>query len=264
MSILKKIPNLPKFFDGSPFIVKTLDKIRYQIDKNDSDGELSEFYWFAREYPRIYRYHLDHAQHRLKEIHNKYIHNAKELDKILRKASENSFQIAISNKTIHQVYWDFECYLNSINCALDILARIISPAFNEQTPVSLNKICNKKNLEGPVEILRRAKSRWINRLKDYRDCFIHYTPVDNRVYLNLNKYSDGWEIHAKLPINPNIRNIEGFKFSRRVELLKYSFTVYKHMVALDRAIAKSINKLYLSEEYPKRTKDLFFIGQRTR
>lgn len=264
MSILTKIPKLPKLFEGSPLVVKKLDKIRYQIDKNDNEGELFEFYWFAREYPRIYRYHFDHAQYRLEEIHNRYVHTAKELDNMLRKASENSFQFAISNKTTHQVYWDFESYLNSINCALDILARIIGPSFSAQTPISFNKICNKNNLDGPVEILRKAKTRWVNRLKDYRDCFVHYTPVNNRVYLSLNKYSDGWEIHAKIPTNPNIRNIEGFRFSRRVELLKYSLTVFRHMVALDRAVGKSIYKLYLAGEYPKRTNNLFFVGQRTR
>ena len=69
-SHLIQIPKLPKFPHNSPEIVFVLDKIRYKLD---ADETLGEFCWFAREYPRINRYHLDHAKLRLCKIHDNYL-----------------------------------------------------------------------------------------------------------------------------------------------------------------------------------------------
>ena len=241
-------------------MVKTLDKIRFEIDESDENEELSEFYWFAREYPRFYRYHLDHAEFRLKSIHEKYLVTQEE---IIR-SSNSSFVMRVSNPIIHQIYWDFEAYLMALSAALDLMARIVGVSFSDQTPVSFNKLCSKKQLEGPVDTLRKAKGRWVNRFKDYRDCFVHYTPADNRVYADVAPHEDGSILRCKLPTNPNIRTVGGFKYSKKVEVLTYGSTLYRHFSALDKAIAKDIMKLYKNNEFPKRTKNLFFIGQRTR
>jgi hypothetical protein len=61
------LPQLPNF-SKSPNLVKVLDSVRFALDSE----EYGEFYWFAREYPRIYRYHLDHAEYRLKTIYSVY------------------------------------------------------------------------------------------------------------------------------------------------------------------------------------------------
>ena len=223
-----------------------------------------EFYWFAREYPRFYRYHLGHAEHRLKEIHKKY--NLIKTNEMLHinDFDENCFEVSVSNPMTHQIYWDFEAYLMALNAALDLMARVVGVTYPDQTPVSFNKLCAKKSLNGPVEILRRAKKRWVDRFKDYRDCFVHYTPADNRVYADVIRIDNGFLLRCKLPTNPNIRTVEGFKYSRKVEILKYASTLYRHISALDKAVAKEIMKLYKAGEFPKRTKNLFFIGQRTR
>jgi hypothetical protein len=244
--------------------VKTLDKIRFEIDKKDKEGELFEFYWFAREYPRFYRYHLDHAQYRLKSIHEKYSVVRGGILKSSKANGYSSLGMSISNPITHQIYWDFEAYLMALSAALDLMARVVGVSFSDQTPVSFNKLCSKKQLAGPVDTLRIAKERWINRFKDYRDCFVHYTPADNRVYSDVIPQGDGGILRCKLPTNPNIRTVEGFKYSKKVEVLTYGATVYRHFSALDKAIAKDIMRLYKDNEFPKRTKNLFFIGQRAR
>lgn len=257
------MPNLPDFPNFSPALVRTLDKIRYEIDEIDDEGELFEFYWFAREYPRFYRHHLSHAEHRLTSIHEKYI---KIKDKIVNYSKDNEEHafIGVSNPIVNQIYWDFESYLMALSAALDLMARIIGVAYNEQTPVSFNKICSKKNLTGPVDILRKSKDRWVNRFKDYRDCFAHYTPVDSLLHATVVPFKEDSTLICKLPINPNIRTVEGFRYSRSVEVLKYASTLYRHFSALDKAIAKEIMKLYNDGNFPRRTKNLFYIGQRTR
>lgn len=69
------IPKIPKFSIYSPPLVKVMDKIRGDFDGDDE----FEFYWFAREYPRFYRHHIQHAEYRLRNIYDKYTFIRKEL-----------------------------------------------------------------------------------------------------------------------------------------------------------------------------------------
>lgn len=256
-----EIPSLPKFRSVSPDLVKVLDKIRYEIDKTDKTGELFEFYWFTREYPRFYRYHFDHLEHRLKSIHKNYRLVADDMEELLDK-SPGLF--SIYNVNVLRIYWDFEAFLMAMNSALELLARIIGTAFENQTPISFNKLCKKSSFHGPVDILRKAKRRWVDKLKDYRDCFVHYTPVDYLVHTNLIEDSGRMHLRCKIPVNPNIRTSEGFRYSKRTELLKYSITLYRHLMSLDRSVAKEIKSMYRAGQYPKKINNLFFIGQRMR
>lgn len=171
------------------------------------------------------------------------------------------FEMVYSDKSISAMYWDFESFLSAINISLDILARIVGTAYVDQTPVSFNKLC-KKDLDGMVNDLVNARKVWVSRLKDYRDCFTHYTCVDTLLGITARLYSDGWEIEAKLPTNPNSRDMLLFKYSRRVELLRYAISSYKHMAALDKVVARRISRLYEMGEFPKRTTNLFFLGKR--
>jgi hypothetical protein len=165
---------------------------------------------------------------------------------------------------VARVYWDFESFLSEVSIALDLLARVIGPAFREQSPPSFNRLCEWQGSHPLLDLFRRAQQRWVNRLKDYRDCFTHYTPVDTMLMVVLRRYPDRWEVRAKLPTNPNVREILGFRFSRRVELLRYAIRVYRDMVAFDRAVARAISSLYRQKKYPIRKDDLFFVGRRER
>jgi hypothetical protein len=80
----------------------------------------------------------------------------------------------------------------------------------------------------------------------------------------LRKYQSGWELRAKLPVNPNVREILGFRYSRRVELMHYAVTIRKHMSGFDRAVAKTIWSLYRNRAFPLRKDHLFFVGRRIR
>lgn len=259
--MLISIPELPKnsVYDQL-IVVAVLDEIRFKLDEDGYD----EFSWFAREYPRCYRHHIDHATYRLKTIHQTYLKAFEYFKKEHSKKSDNCFGLSYGNIETQALYWNFETYLSAICSALDILARIVGTAYDEQVPVSFNKLCSKRNLNGIVELLRKAKDRWVNRVKDYRDCFVHYTPVDTTLSISAFEYSDGWQIRAKIPSNPNIRDILGFKSGRRHDLLRYSCTVYRHMAALDRSVGNAILKLFKANQYPKRINNLFFVGKRDR
>ena len=257
------IPKLPQFDRNSPQVVLTLDEIRHEIDKKGE--EFFEFYWFAREYPRFYRYHIDNIEYRLQTIHKLYEHHKTEF---LKKGINNEygqiFEMATSTIMSSRIYWDFEALLGATNSALDILARISGVAYSEQTPVSLNKLSKKKELIGIVDLFRQAQSDWINKMKDYRDCFVHYTPVANSVYVIVFKLKRNWKMWCKIPVNPNIRVADGFVFSRRIDLLQYAISIHQNLIKLDKQVAEKIQELYNSGQFPKRINNLFYIGHRER
>jgi hypothetical protein len=255
------IPRLPKFESSSPAIVLVCDKIRFALE-NDI---YSEFGWFIREYPRAYRYHLDCSEFRLKNIHHKYVKAYTYLTQEIRKVEHaNTFGLSVLSETEANfaIYWDFDSFLSAINCALDILARIVGLAYKKDISPSFSKLCKKAPDEGLALVLKRANKVWVSRMKDYRDCFVHYCPVDTLLMMSANLYSNGWEIRCKLPTNPSVREMVGFRYSRRVELLKYAISTYRQMRRLDKAVAREIQRLCEIGEFPKRTTNLFFIGSR--
>ena len=99
-------------------------------------------------------------------------------------------------------------------------------------------------------------------MKDYRDCFTHYTSVDTILSIHVREYADVWEVRAKLPANPESREILRFRYNRRIELLRYAINVYKNLIAFDRAVAREVLSLYKSGEYPKKYSNLFQLGRR--
>src|SRR5690606_20958182 len=101
-------------------------------------------------------------------------------------------------------------------------------------------LCGKSHLRGCADILRAAKAKRVQRMKDYRDCFMHYTPVDTVLTVGLHLRSNGWEMRCRIPTNPNSREILSFRYRRRVELLRYSISVWRHLSLLDRRIAGEI------------------------
>jgi hypothetical protein len=232
-----------------------MDLIRRELRDLD---DYSEFCWFAREYPRCYRHHLECAEHRLCTIHDLYQEVHAELaPQVARHPS--MWGTHVSDDRSKRIYWDFESYLCEVNNSLDLLARVSGLAYRNQTPPNFNRFC--KLPHSPlVSVCAAAQSRWVARLKAYRDCFTHFTPVDTILSVGLDQYGDGFHMRAKLPTNPAVRDIIGFQYSRRVELLAYASTVWRQMTALDRAVARQVLRLYREGSYPVRTTRLFFVG----
>jgi hypothetical protein len=258
--IIKPLPQLPDLTRRQPAVVAALDHVRSALD----DDEHAEFYWFAREYPRNYRYHLDHAAHRLRSIYRNYQRCRAEFSTQLKDSSANTFEMSSARHHTYEIYWDFEAYLNTLGAALDTLARITGLFYKQETPVSFNRLCAKKDLDGAVRILQSAQRRWVNRLKDYRDCLVHYTPIDNMAMITCFRNAHGWEVWGRLPVNPNIREAGGFRYSRQVELLRYSLVTLRHVWALDRRMGREIRRAFRSGRFPMRHSNLFFVGTRHR
>jgi hypothetical protein len=242
--------------------VRVLDRIRFELcARYRSSEDFAEFTWFAREYPRCYRYHFECAEYRLRGIYSLFCEIHKTLAPQVTKGPA-LFGASISDLRVQRIYWDFESYLSEVNIAIDMLARVAGTAYAQPMSPNFNKFCKQEGDGGLLGIMKRAQVRWVKRMKDYRDCFTHYTPVDTLLFISLIQYSDGFQIRGRLPINPNVREIQGFRFARQVELLRYAFSVWRHMTALDRAVAGEIARAFVKGDFPKRTSNLFFLGRR--
>jgi len=260
--LVHPMPQLPPMSPHFPEVVRVLDRIRFGLERGDTDENdprVGEFTWWAREYPRCYRYHLTCAEFRLRTIHALMSEIHTELaDRVV--ASPSVFEVGVGDERVSRVYWDFESYLSEVNNALDLLARIAGLIYRRQTPPNFNRFCKIREDSAMLRIMQGAQSRWVVKLKSYRDCFTHFTPVDTMLSIRLVQYRDGFHIRAKLPANPDVREILGFRYMRRVELLRYASTVWRHMAALDRAVARQIALDYADGVYPKRTTGLFFVS----
>lgn len=245
----------------SPCLVQVLDEIRF---KNFDKDEWSEFLWFIREYPRVFRYHFSNVQHRLSCIHARYERFHAYFSRKLSTESGEAFQFSLSDTAVHEIYWDFEALLNAVCSGLDVLARVLSTAYKDHTPPSFNKLAAKSDLGGYVHVFNAAKNSWVKQLKDYRDCFVHYTSVDTFLSCSCSRYSNGWQVRCKLPTNPNVRDIIGFRWSRRCEVLQKAISMYRKFEAFDRSIAGQIKQDYAAGLYPVRIEHLFMVGQRSR
>lgn len=260
--LVHPVPPLPPMSSGSPELVRTLDRIRFELEaaQSDDDGPgYAEFTWFAREYPRCYRHHLECAEYRLRTIHALFGEMQADLAGTVAE-NPSLFGTATGDMRVQRIYWDFESYLCEINNALDLLARIAGLVYRRQTPPNFNRLCKWDEPSAMLTILKQAQGRWVLKSKSYRDCFTHFTPVDTMLIVGSVQYKDGFHIRAKLPTNPSVREILGFRYSRRVELFSYASTVWRHMNALDRAIADRIAIDYRAGVYPARTTGLFYVS----
>ena len=260
MNILP-LPELPPMPCESPQIVRVLDDVRYRLFDQEEDSW--EFYWFAREYGRIFRHHVDHVEHRLRAIHDAYAELHQELGARLLHL-ESPGETILSCRSVRELYWDFEAFLSAASSSLDAAARVVGPAYETETPLSFNKF-RRKAPAGPLRgVFERAAERWVLRLKDYRDCFVHFTPADTLMFIGIREYSDGWELLAPIPRNPNAREILLFRRGRRYDVLKYATTTWRHLRAFDRAIAHQVWSMFQSGRFPVRTEHLFAKGGRIR
>lgn len=115
---------------ASPYVVRVLDRIRFEVMDDHPDGEIHEFAWFAREYPRAYRHHMECAEFRINTIAKLYAELHRELAAKLD-ADDSLLELAQSDIRVKRIYWDFESLLCEIGIALDLLARIVGVAYKK-------------------------------------------------------------------------------------------------------------------------------------
>lgn len=258
-TLVLPLPPPPQVFQHSPEIVRILDKIRFKIDYKD---EMTEFSWFAREYSRAYRHHIFHAEFRLTTVYTHYKKAHKNLLDTHESFSNNLITTG-SNKNVSRLYWDFESFLQALCSSLDLLARISGTAYKITTPITFTRFCKTAPEHSITNLFREADNRWARRMKSYRDCFVHYTPADTLLLLQIHRWKNGWGLYSAIPSNPQAKDIMRFRHNRQSELLRYMLTTWRHVRAFDKKLAEAIWKEFRHGKYPLRFTNLFTVGSNT-
>jgi hypothetical protein len=141
------LPPRPIFGLGSSAVVVACDRIRSELDGREG---CEEFYWFMREYPRCYRFHMSGADFRLRSVYHLMRELRSELSRDMSSRGEGAFELAISNIRVSQIYWDFESFLSEISIALDLLARVVGPV-----PRAISAV-----VQSAMQALGGASSSW--------------------------------------------------------------------------------------------------------
>jgi hypothetical protein len=245
-------------------LVRVLERIRFELTKSHPGEEMDEVARFVREYPRAYRYHLACADFRLETISHLYLELHHELAAKVT-GDLGLFEVSLNDRRVQRIYWDFESFLTETSIALDLLVRIAGICYKDEMPPSFNRFCRRSEPgDSLLALFHSSQIKWVNRLKDYRDCFTHYTPVDTMLSICMVRRKNGWETRCKIPSNPNEREIQRFRFPLRDGLLRFAFSVRRNMQKLDNDVALHIGRGYEEGRYPKRTRGLFFVGRRER
>jgi len=140
--MLEPLPKLPSFPRQSPHILTAMT-YAYQTPwwiETDCD----EFYWFSREYGRILRHHFNNIDYRLANIYKLYEDAHKRLSKAIEQDTPDQFGQAFTDMSCNITHWEFESLLNAAGASLDIIARLVGPAYQENSPPSFSKLCKKK------------------------------------------------------------------------------------------------------------------------
>lgn len=254
-----------------PKIDTILNPIRFALEKDENYYEVS---WFLREYPRIFRHHFMHFEYRLQRIILLYKQIANELlEEINEKSNEsipisninlsNIIDISISNEKTNILYWEFESLLSSANISIDVMTRIISPSIKNQLPPTFNKACkfNRENNE-ILEYFKTIKNEWVDTLKSYRDCFTHYAIPDTLLSVTAINKDSKFFIYAKIPTNPDVRDITCFKFDDEIDVLSYSLQLHQKLISFDKTVSELIQNLYQQNKFIIRTSNLFSVGKK--
>ena len=217
----------------------------------------------------MYRHHLDHAEYRLGSIQRVFQEHYANAEGLIRGEFENDAEgtsetreYALRDPTVSPVYWDFESFLQATSSALDVAARLAGVAYKQNTPANFNRFCKKAPDDDIRDAFLRARHLWVRRMKEYRDCFTHFTPAETFLTLHIKEFTDTRQLRGKIPVNPEVRDISRFRYSRRVELFHYATTIWRHMVAFDRTVAGLLWRRYKKGSYPQQRTGLFFVGGR--
>jgi hypothetical protein len=258
--MLTSLPNLPVLKRESPKILKAMQKAYQDPWWPESDED--EFYWFSREYGRVLRHHFWNMDYRLQRIHCLYVSAHERASKDLEDAPPEQFGYSFSDQSCLVTHWEFEGFLNAAGAALDVIARLVGPAYTENTPPSFSKLCKKTHLTGYADDLRDAEERWVKKMKSYRDCFVHYTPSDTLLKFSTTFRGDKSYLIFQIPVNPDSRDITMFRWSINKDLLRTAIDFRKKIHSLDKKIGIRMTNDHSNSLFPLRCGHLLRIGRR--
>lgn len=145
-------------------------------------------------------------------------------------------------------YYEFDAWLSSAIRVYDTSRYIIWDAFRGTgtIPASFEGVVKKTGENIPDELKQRLEQSWSSygaRIKAYRDCIHHYSPLDFGISTARTKALSGliWSTEMHIPDNPEVRSKAKFRFDNRIDALTFAWSGTVEVVTLVTEIIEAIS-----------------------
>jgi hypothetical protein len=146
-----------------------------------------------------------------------------------------------------ELYFELDALTAKARRTYDALGHVIWDAYGhprDRCPgnfANFLDVCNRV----PDVLHSRLSQSWNTfgvKLKDYRDCILHYTPLDTRIGSACMVRLDcgAWSAKIFIPDNPEARAASKFTFDRRLDALNYGWELTSEVIDVSALVADSI------------------------
>lgn len=151
----------------------------------------------------------------------------------------------IGNQT--EAYYEFDALIAKARRTYDCLAAVLWFVFERhmsQCPGNFAKaLAAYKSV--PEDLRLRLKSSWDrfgSKLKDYRDCVMHYVPVDaHHGTAWTERLNCGvWSVMIRIPDNPEVRRRAKFTYQLNLDALDYGWELANELTEVIELVATAI------------------------
>lgn len=146
----------------------------------------------------------------------------------------------------YDLYFEFDSLLSKARRSLDRLGTIAwmhyPPPKGRALPNSFKDQLRDLRTSMPSEVFQKLDSFWQSsgrKLKDYRDCAHHFTPLDVlgcSATVKRGTHS-AFTVHAPIPDNPSARSRKAFVYKQELDALTYGWETANEVLGLYQALA---------------------------
>ncbi|MCL4561029.1 MAG: hypothetical protein M1281_10480 [Chloroflexi bacterium] len=149
-------------------------------------------------------------------------------------------------------YYEFDALLAVARRAYDTCRYLLWNAFKPgkdygTVPRSFERtipLCS--NLDPLIrKDLQSSWDKWGSRLTSYRDCIMHYCPVDfgmSNVFLH-QEFPNVWTVRAPIPDNPNARSKDKFTYKDKIDALSFGWNLACEILCVLRTVVIAVSNL---------------------
>jgi len=160
--------------------------------------------------------------------------------------------LQLTRGDVLKVFWEFEAFAQNIRSALDTLVRLVAPSYLQPVPTSISRLSRSSFTDEAAAELRAAWTGWGQRLGDYRDCVVHYTPLTLEPFIRGSKVGGKWRVGCYLPDNPSAKHVDRFRFGGQLDVVVYSAATLRNLDRLASKVAELLLRLWRHGLYPCR------------
>ena len=219
----------------------------------------------------ILDWYFTHSRYRFERFRDVY---TQKLGTFVRKSDVIMPDLSSGSADFNPVIWEFESYVQQVKAYLDWLPRMLVPLFPKgcSPPTENNSInkfvnwCQKETTPddqyGITEAILTAWQEWIEMLREYRNCMVHYSPL-RLVLTSFKTYreDDERELEADCEVkvgsfiadNPTARSYKRLNHDSRTEVFQYASSVWDNLLHLDKELGDKLIQAWEGFKYPDST-----------